>query len=188
MLTRRLNPTGLRLAAGIGVLCAVGLEWGRVAGERWPGLYAPAALTGAAALMIPALAFTPSQLGFGPGRWPLRLIGGIAMAAVLLLPTALRWEQAPQLPLGLAPLAAAIAVGEEVAFRGWLFALLLRGFGPGPAVLVSSGAFALAHVLSHPPLFLLPVTAMSVLFGIWRVRMEDSAAPLIAHLLADLAI
>jgi membrane protease YdiL (CAAX protease family) len=75
-----------------------------------------------------------------------------------------------------------------VAFRGALFAALDAAYGPVAAVLGSAFAFVLAHVLTHPPAFLLPVAALGLLLGLWRWACRDLVAPITAHVLADLAL
>ena len=174
--------------AGPGTLAALLLaaEWGRALAVReWP---LPAQLAGGALLCAAGLLFPAAALGLGRDRLAQRLIGGLALTAVLLLPAAVRWTGA--LPLGgwLAVSVALVAVGEEIAFRGALFAAFQRVAGGPVAVLATTLVWTLAHALSHPPPFLLAVAAAGLLLGCWRLYARDLVGPLIAHVLADLAL
>ena len=60
----------------------------------------------------------------------------------------------PSPPAGLAVAAIAVSVGEEVAFRGALFAALEEVGGAPLAVVGSTALWTAAHALSHPPEFL----------------------------------
>lgn len=167
---------------------AVAVEWARVALERQPGWSAAALAGGGLALCSLAILVPAGELGLRRRHLVRRLAAGAALGAVLLLPAAARGLPLPGLPAALAMPAICVAVGEEVAFRGALFALLRRAFGPAAAILGSTGAFVLAHVLSHPASFLLPVAALGVLLGIWRWLFQDLVAPVTAHVLADLSL
>ena len=153
----------------------VSLEWGRVLLERATG-------------PVPAIALGGLALGLSRDHLWLKLLGGLAIAAVLLLPAAVRWHGAPVLPAPLAISAIAIAVGEELAFRGALYAALEAVWGPFAAVTGSALVFAAGHVLSHPPLFLLAVLAAGLLLGTWRWATRDLVGPIVGHTLADLAL
>src|SRR3954467_6016020 len=64
---------------------------------------------------------------------------------------------APSTITAIAPLGAiavAGAIGEEIAFRGYLFPALTRWRGPWIAALGTALLFGAAHVLVYPPLFL----------------------------------
>jgi membrane protease YdiL (CAAX protease family) len=82
----------------------------------------------------------------------------------------------------------AVSVGEEVAFRGALFALAERYAGGAFAVALTTALWTLAHVVSHPAPFLVPVAAAGLLLGLWRWACRDLVAPIIGHVLADLAL
>lgn len=174
-------------SALIGVL-AVAIEWGRGLAER-DGAWALAAmLLGGVGLCLLAFAVPAASLGLSPRRLPLRIAAGIAIGAVLLLPAIVRGAQLPGLPPLLVVPAALVAAGEEVAFRGALYAALEETFGPPAAVAGSAAAFVVAHVLTHPPAFLLPVAALGLLLGLWRWACRDLVAPIVAHVFADLAL
>lgn len=169
-------------------LVAIGLEWARVLGQRHPEVALAAGLGGGAALCLLALGTPLADLGLGPGRVVPRLLGAAALTVVLLLPAAVRWTGQPPLQGGVAVVAVFIAVGEELAFRGALFAAVRRAWGPEAAVGVTTLAWTAGHVLSHPPQFLLAVAAAGVVLGLWRWYADDLAAPIAAHVLADLAL
>lgn len=174
-------------AAALGAL-ALGIEYARVLAGGVPGLEAMALLGGGLALCLLAIGRTPTELGLGRDRLPGRLLGGLALAVVLLLPAAVRWEGGPLLPPALAAAAVAVAVGEEIAFRGALFAALEEVGGPVLAVLGSTAVWTAAHALAHPPAFLPAVAAAGLLLGLWRWACRDLVGPLVGHVLADLAL
>jgi membrane protease YdiL (CAAX protease family) len=117
----------------------------------------------------------------------LRVLGGIALGAVLILPAAVR-AGAPLLPAGLAVAAVAVSIGEELAFRGALYAALDELGGAPLAVAGTTVLWTLAHVMSHPPQFLGAVAAAGLLLALWRWACRDLVAPIIGHVIADLAL
>ena len=187
MLLTLTRPLGAR-ALGLSALL-VGLEWSRAVAARGGGVGALLALAGGGLLLCATGAvFTPARLGMGIDRLPLRLLGGAALAAVLLLPAAVRWQGAPALAGGYALAAMLVSAGEEVAFRGALYAVLEEWGGAGLAVIGSSLAFAAGHLLSHPPEFLPAVLGAGLLLGLWRWACRDLVGPIVAHSIADLAL
>ena len=175
------------LVAALVATLVIGVEWARALVERSTGPV-PAVALGGLALALCAFGWRPEALGLSRRRLGLRLLGGLALAAALLLPAAVRWQGAPILPPPMALSAIAIAVGEELAFRGALYAALEAAWGPLAAVLGSSLAFAAGHVLSHPPLFLLAVLAAGLLLGAWRWAARDLVGPIAGHVIADLVL
>lgn len=167
---------------------AVGLEWWRALAMARPDQTAAALVLGGAALCALAIPFSSESLGLVRGRWGLRLIGALALTAVLLLPAALRWHGGGPLTGFIALGAVVVAAGEELAFRGALYAALDHVGGPALAVAGSSLAFTAAHVISHPPAFLLAVAGAGFLLGLWRWACNDLVAPILAHAVADLAL
>jgi membrane protease YdiL (CAAX protease family) len=168
---------------------AVGIEWSRVLAMRAGADPALALAAGGLALFVLAVGRNPADLGLGTSRIGRRLLGGLALAAVLLLPAAARWTDAPHVltPL-LAVAAVTVSIGEEVAFRGVLYEALDKVAGPAAAVIGSTLAFTVAHVISHPPAFLPAVAAAGLLLGLWRWACKDLVAPITAHVLADLSL
>lgn len=154
---------------------------------RAPHAAVPVLMLGGVALGVTAKGFSREQLGLGGGRWPLRIVGGLALAAVLLLPAGVR-PGAPLLPLSLAIPAIAVSIGQEIAFRGALFTALEELGGAPLAIFGSTILWTLAHALSHPPAFLGAVAAAGLLLALWRWAFKDLVAPLIAHVLADVAL
>ncbi|HEX6487539.1 MAG TPA: CPBP family intramembrane glutamic endopeptidase [Candidatus Dormibacteraeota bacterium] len=169
-------------------LLAIAIEWARVLAERLPVFTGWALLLGGSALCMLALTMPLRALGLDRRQLGWRLAAGVVIAAVLLLPAVARNAALPGLPGNLLLPAAIVAVGEEIAFRGALFAALDKAGGPAAAVLGSTAAFVVAHVLSHPPAFLPAVAALGLLLGLWRWACRDLVAPITAHVLADLAL
>ena len=155
---------------------------------RTPGLALPALALGGAALVVVAWVWPAERVGLGTSRLGLRVLGGLALGVVLLLPAAVRPGAAPILPAGLALAAVAVSIGEEVAFRGALYAALEEVGGPALAVLGSTLLWTLAHALSHPPAFLGAVAAAGLLLALWRWACKDLVGPVIAHILADVTL
>jgi membrane protease YdiL (CAAX protease family) len=82
---------------------------------------------------------------------------------------------------------AVVVTAEEALLRGALLAALDQAAGPLVAVVISSLAFALMHV----PLYGWGVVPIDLAAGVWlaglRYLTGGTAAPTVAHLLADLA-
>ena len=155
---------------------------------RAPGAVVPALILGGAALMLIALGIPAQRLDLGTSRLPLRIVGGLALGAVLLLPAAARSGAAPLLPAGLAAAAVAVSIGEEIAFRGALFAALEDLGGAPLAIVGSTLLWTLAHALSHPPEFLGAVAAAGLVLALWRWACRDLVGPILGHVIADLAL
>lgn len=154
---------------------------------RTPGAATIALILGGVALAVVAVGWPPQQLGLGKSRLALRVIGGLALGAVLLLPAAAR-SGGPVLPAGLAFAAIAVSIGEEIAFRGVLYAELEELGGAPLAIIGSTLLWTIAHALSHPPAFLGAVAAAGLLLALWRWACKDLVAPIIGHVVADLAL
>jgi membrane protease YdiL (CAAX protease family) len=164
------------------------LELTRALAATIPAAVVPAMLLGGGGLVLAAWGWPAERLGLGTSRLGLRLVGGLALAAVLLLPAAARVSAVPILPGALAIAAIAVSIGEEVAFRGALFAALEDVGGAPLAVIGSTLAWTAAHALSHPAEFLPAVAAAGLLLAMWRLVFRDLVGPIVAHVIADLAL
>jgi membrane protease YdiL (CAAX protease family) len=148
----------------------------------------PVLILGGVALGAAVIGWPLQALGLGTSRFALRVLGGFALAAVLLLPAAVRANATPLIPTGLAIAAIAISIGEELAFRGALYAALERVGGAPLAILGSTAVWTMAHALSHPPAFLGAVAAAGLLLALWRWACRDLVGPIIAHVIADVSL
>jgi len=176
------------LRAALVAAYVLGAEWARALVVQQPGLAPAALLLGGAALAAAAVGWRAEQLGLSTSKFGLRVLGGLALGAVLLLPTAARSGAAPLLPAGLAFAAIAVSIGEEIAFRGVLYAALEEVGGAPLAILGSTILWTLAHVLSHPLAFLGAVAAAGLLLALWRWACKDLVGPILGHVIADLAL
>ena len=176
------------LRAGAVSLFVLIAEWSRAEIARQPGLTLAALAVGGAVLGVAAVGWPPERLGLGTSRFGIRIVGGMALGAVLLLPAAARSGAAPWLPAGLALGAVVVAIGEELAFRGALYAALEELGGAPLAITGSTVLWTLAHVLSHPPEFLGAVAAAGLLLALWRWACKDLVGPILGHVIADLAL
>ncbi len=176
-----LRATGLALAVIV-------LEWTRAVAAQLPGLTVVSLVVGGAALATTAMLFPAARLGLGGSHLGLRLLGGVALGAVLLLPAAVRPAAVPLIPGGLAMAAVVVSIGEELAFRGALYTALEEVGGAPLAVLGSTVLWTLAHVMSHPAEFLGAVAAAGLLLALWRWACKDLVGPIVGHVLADLAL
>jgi len=164
------------------------VEWTRTIPIAGRGPAASVLILGGVALLIAAIGWPLSSLGLGTSRFALRILGGLALGAVLLLPAAVRAGAVPVLPAGLAVAAIAISIGEEVAFRGALYAALEKLGGAPVAIVGSTAVWTVAHAFSHPPEFLGAVAGAGLLLALWRRACRDLVGPIIAHVLADLML
>ena len=174
-------------AAIIGVYILL-VEWTRALVTRDPGAAVAAVVLGGAALTVTVIGWPAPRLGLGTSRLGLRILGGLALAVVLLLPAAVRASAAPIIPASLALVAVVISVAQELAFRGVLYAALDEVGGAPLAIVGSTVAWTAAHALSHPPAFLGAVAAAGLLLALWRWACRDLVAPIIGHVVADLAL
>ena len=164
------------------------VEWSRALIQAQPYMAVTALVLGGAALGLMAAGWPAERLGLGTSRFGLRILGGLALGAVLLLPAAARPGATPMLTGGLALAAVAVSIGEELAFRGALYAALNELGGAPVAIVGSTVLWTAAHALSHPPAFLGAVAAAGLLLALWRWACRDLVAPIIGHVIADLAL
>jgi membrane protease YdiL (CAAX protease family) len=139
--------------------------------------------------------------GFGL-RWLTHLgigavIGVLLMAVpalALLLLGAATWQVAPDGYAGLVPALAlftAVALTEELMFRGFVFQRLIEGLGPWPAQLIASFFFVLTHsaaLQTAGPLGALAganIFIASLMFGFAYLRTRSLAMPIGIHLMAN---
>ncbi len=164
------------------------VEWTRALTSLAAHAAIAALILGGVALVLAGAGWPADRLGLGWSRLGLRIVGGFALAAVLLLPAAARASAMPILPAMLALPAIVVSIGEEIAFRGALYAALEDLGGAPVAIIGSTALWMLAHALSHPPEFLFAVAAAGLLLALWRWACKDLVAPIIAHVIADLAL
>ena len=164
------------------------VEWTRSLASTHPGAAIASIVLGAAALGVTLIGWPASALGLGTSRLGLRILGGLALAAVLLLPAAVRADAAPILPASLVVAAVTISIAQELAFRGALYAALDQAGGAPLAIVGSTVAWTAAHAFSHPPTFLGAVAAAGLLLALWRWACRDLVAPIVGHVIADLAL
>jgi len=164
------------------------VEWSRALIQKEPHMAVAGLVLGGAALVLVAAGWPADRLGLGTSRLGLRILGGLALGAVLLLPAAARSAAVPMLPAGLAVAAVAVSVGEELAFRGALYAALEELGGAPLAIVGTTALWTAAHALSHPPAFLGAVAAAGLLLALWRWACRDLVGPVIGHVIADLSL
>ena len=179
------RPAVRAAAIAIYILLA---EWSRALISTQPNAATGALVLGGLALVVTAAGWPPERLGLGKTRFALRVLGGLALAAVLLLPAAVRASAVPILPAFLVLPAVIVAVGEEIAFRGALYAALEDLGGAPVAIIGTTALWTAAHALSHPPQFLVAVAAAGLLLALWRWACKDLVAPIIGHVIADIAL
>src|SRR5438309_4937925 len=178
------RPAVRAAAIAIYILLA---EWSRALISTQSRAAMGALVLGGLALVVTAAGWPLERLGLGRSRFAFRILGGLALAAVLLLPAAVRSSEVPILPAFLVLPAVVVAVGEEIAFRGALYAAL-EDLGAPVAIIGTTALWIAAHALSHPPQFLVAVAAAGLLLALWRWACKDLVAPIIGHVIADIAL
>ncbi len=188
VVTRLIRPALIVLL----LAAVIGARWAATVGALADGLTIGTAfgvvLIGGVALVgwRPA-APTPRQLVAGG---VVGLAGGMTLVGLALVT---RWP-GPWLPFDPAgsfmPWAAVtvlVATGEELMLRGALFDALDESSGTVAAIIVTSAAFALLHV----PLYGWYVVPLDIGVGLFlgglRLLSGGTAAPAVAHAVADLA-
>lgn len=129
-------------------------------------------------------------------------LGGLIGSALMLFPALIMWTlgwvhwqlNSIGLPTLVSTMVffAAIAVAEELLFRGFVFQRLIAGLGQLPAQLILAGYFLLTH-LNNPGmtgdvkiLAGINIFLASILFGLAFVRTKSLAMPLGLHFMANL--
>jgi hypothetical protein len=156
---------------------------------------APAASVPGAIVFIALLTGAAVAGGMRPGRVSWRGVaigigGGAALVALSLVgvPAVLFGARAPAATLaGWVPLVTAVAALEELVFRGVLFDGVRAHSNDAVAIALTALLFAVIHV----PLYgtgALPIdVCVGVFLGCLRVGSGGVTAPLVAHVLADVA-
>jgi membrane protease YdiL (CAAX protease family) len=174
------------LVVAVGAATAVRV----LVGAPVPAASVPAAVLFSGVLLA-AVAVAPG--GLERPAWSqaaLGVAGGAALVAVSLVALpAIRVE--PRSPaatlLWWVPLVAVVAASEELVLRGVLFSALRSRHGDAAAVAVTAALFAVIHL----PLYglgALPIDLCAGLFlGALRVASGAVTAPVVAHVLADVA-
>jgi len=148
---------------------------------EWPYQVADSAIYLAAVLLATAIAcrwlnkrslkslgLDTSGSGFKFGVSGL-LLGSLLMSFIFLTALAMGWvrvlgvqkDDVPSNMIVALALNAAIAINEEVIFRGYIFQRLTEGFGPIPATLASALLFAVVH-MTNPNASLWSVLPLTV--------------------------
>jgi membrane protease YdiL (CAAX protease family) len=167
----------LRMAALDLLLLLVALAWLRL---DWMTLWRP------------TLASSLRGLGAGLIMWA----GAFAVAALLTRVAPTLWAGADELyawadDLALAPALALLIVivaGEEIIWRGALGLGVAAKLGAWPAVLISAGAFTLAHASIGSPVLLVAAALAGAAWTYLAIRTRSLWAPFVAHLLWDVGL
>lgn len=142
-----------------------------------------------------------AELHFGPFAWLLGLVATLPMVAVILLVEWGRWQWVLDLKTfmrrvvvpwfagmrwwGLALVALAAGIGEELLFRGVIQAGLSGPLGPVAALIVASLLFGLVHAMS---LAYFLITFLAGLYmGLLYWWTGNLLVPIIVHFLYDWA-
>ncbi len=135
---------------------------------RWLSEFGIGVVAGALLMAVPALFLT----SIGAIRWQI----GIFAAAPLIS--------------GVETMAA-VAIAEELLFRGFLFQRLLGGLGAWPAQIIVGGMFLLTH-LNNPGMTGatrfwagINIFLASILFGVAFLRTRSLAMPIGLHFMAN---
>lgn len=186
--------SGVRIRAMVTVGCALaGLCLAvtlrvLVAGVNGAGSPIAGVTFGAALLVVTAACgMQRPKLGMRHVAW-----GAGAAAALCIPPLVQRLvhggvdEPAGTLPLW-AAVVTLVAVAEELLLRGALFEAAVRWRGECQAIVITAVAFSLLHVPVYGWHVALLDLAVGVALGVLRVVAGSVSAPVLAHVLADLA-
>ena len=186
---------GARAAGPVRAPALVIVVLGAAVARALIGGAAPAASVPGAIVFAALLAAAAAAAGMRPSRVPWRgvaigISGGAALVALSLVgvPAVLFGARVPAATLaGWVPLVTVVAAVEELVFRGVLFDGVRARSNDAVAVALTAVLFAVIHV----PLYgagALPIdVCVGVFLGCLRVGSGGVTAPLVAHVLADIA-
>ncbi len=172
--------------------------------NREVSLWEQLGLIAVATIIIQTLRRRPlvEVTGAMDGRWIVCLAIGVVLGGLLMALPALglaaagllRFDLAPATPQRLAntiALMLAVAMAEELLFRGVLFQRLIDGLGVWPAQALTALLFVLTH-LNNPGMegatklwAASNIFLASVLFGLAYVRTQSLALPIGLHFMAN---
>jgi membrane protease YdiL (CAAX protease family) len=187
------------VAAVVGITAiGVGFSWLRVEVGLDHATYGIAlasfvALFGLAVLLAFAARLGTAGLGLTRPRW-LPLAAGVGLSSVVLIGAALLTGPVTHVPSwmtvvsGLLFFTIGTAPAEELLFRGVLFGLVESHLGPAAAVGVTAVSFALAHVPVYGWSSFGTAVCAGLVFGWLRWWSGSLAAPVVAHVVADMAL
>jgi membrane protease YdiL (CAAX protease family) len=186
--TARAAGVGRAPALAAAVLCAASAR--ALIGGAAPAASVPAAVVFSAALVAAAVVSGTrltrvSWAGVGVG-----LGGGAALVVLSLLglPAIALGARAPASTLTWwVPLVTVVAAAEELVFRGVLFEAVRARGGDAIAIAVTALLFAAIHVPLYGATAFPIDLCVGVFLGCLRVGTGGVTAPLIAHVVADLA-
>lgn len=124
----------------------------------------------------------------------LPMVLGVGMSSVVLIGAALLTGPVTQVPAwtsvvaGLVFFSVGTAPAEELLFRGVLYAMVERRFGAVAAVTTTAVSFALAHVPVYGWSSFGIAICAGLVFGWLRWWTASLAAPVAAHVVADMAL
>ncbi|HSM61263.1 MAG TPA: CPBP family intramembrane glutamic endopeptidase [Longimicrobiales bacterium] len=199
----------LAAAALLVLLPALSVAQARVLGaveiERVPAYLSSIVsltLLGAAAVLLGSRSGGARGLGFVPlpaaamAAWTAGLVASGLALLVLFRAVCRRagWRESP-IVRGLLPrtrrergifviLSGAAGLGEETAYRGYLFATLAPGIGAGGAAVLTSAVFGVLHAYQGPP----GMVRAGLLGGLLAVGLLGSGSlwpPIVAHAVLD---
>ena len=154
------------------------------------GLFFGVGLLAVVVAVVPLGTAAPSALGFRAVGWQALVLGTLATTALSVAVSQLGIEPKgvkQAMDIARDPAAFLIVLGllaglaplvEELVFRGLLYGWIESRWGSGLAVVVSSLAFAAAHV---EPAHVLLVLPLGILFGLLRWRTGSLWPSLVAH-------
>ncbi len=81
-----------------------------------------------------------------------------------------------------------IAPAEELFFRGLLQGEVRERLGRGPAIAISTTAFAISHLVLQLEPMALATAAPALLFAVARERQRSLVGPVLLHATANLSL